>query len=92
MDHVTIRLTTPLRRYAGGQPEVQVPAGTVAEALQQLDTLYPELRGRVVDADGRLRDFVQVHVGRTPLRALGGLPAALKTGDIVSLSSPFSGG
>jgi molybdopterin converting factor small subunit len=92
MDTVTIRLTTPLRRFVGGQHEVKLPARSVAEALQQLGALYPDLRGRLVDADGSLREFVQVHVGKTPLRMLGGLPSALKPGDVVSLSSPFSGG
>jgi len=92
METVTIRLTTPLRKFAGGRHEVQLPASSVGEALQQLVALYPELRGRVVDADGSLREFVQVHVGRTPLRLLNGLPSALKSGDVVSLSSPFSGG
>jgi len=92
MDTVTIRLTTPLRKFAGGKHEVQVPAACVGDALLQLDALYPELRGRVIAADGSLREFIQVHVGRTPLRQLGGLPSALRAGDVVSISSPFSGG
>jgi molybdopterin converting factor small subunit len=92
MEAVTIRVTTALRKFVGGRPEVQVPAHSVSEALQRLVATYPELEGRLTQADGRLREFIQVHVGKTPLRQLGGLPAPLKAGDVISLSSPFSGG
>ena len=92
MDIVTIRLATPLRKFVGGRQEVQVAGRSVAEALAQLDAQYPDLRGRVIGADGGLRDFIQLHVGRTPLRQLGGIAAALQNGNVISLSSPFSGG
>ena len=92
MDTVTIRITTPLRKFVGGRHEVQVPTSSVGGALQHLAELYPDLRGRVIDADGSPREFVRIHVGKTPLRALGGMTSALKPGDVVSLSSPFSGG
>ena len=92
MSTVTIRITTPLRKFVGGQAEVQLAAQSVAEALQQLNFRYPELLGRLTDADGSLREFIQIHVGKTPLRQLGGLPAALRAGDVISVSSPFSGG
>jgi molybdopterin converting factor small subunit len=92
VSHVTVRLSTPLRKFAGGQPQVQLAAATVAQALAQLDVQYPELRGRVLGADGALREFIQVHVGKTPLRQFGGMQAALSGGELISLSSPFSGG
>lgn len=92
MNTVTIRLTTPLRKFVGGRAEVQVSADTVGRALGQLDALYPDLRGRLTDSDGRLRDFIQLHVGKTPIRSLGGVNATLRGGDVLSVSSPFSGG
>jgi sulfur-carrier protein len=92
MNEVTVRITTPLRKFVGGRHEVQVPAQTVGEALLHLNSQYPDLQGRVIDAAGNLREFIQVHVGKTPLRQFGGLPAALKAGDVISVSSPFSGG
>jgi sulfur-carrier protein len=92
MSNVTVRITTPLRKFVGGQAEVQVAAMTVAEALLQLNKRYPDLRGRLTDSDGCLREFIQLHVGKTPLRQFGGLPAALRAGDVISVSSPLSGG
>lgn len=92
MSTVTIRITTPLRRFVAGRHEVQLPPQSVGAALKQLCREFPELEGRLVDASGALREFIQIHVGKTSLRQLGGLPTPLKAGDVVSISSPFSGG
>jgi molybdopterin converting factor small subunit len=92
LNPVTIRLTTPLRKFVGGKAEVQVSANTVKQALEQLDELFPDLRGRLTEADGRLRDFIQLHIGKAPIRSLGGVNATLRAGDVLSVSSPFSGG
>lgn len=92
MPAVTIRLTSPLRKFAGGLRDVELPAKSVGEALQALNARYPALRGRVLDEQGSLREFIQVHVGKTPLRQWGGMQAELQAGDVVCLSSPFSGG
>lgn len=92
MNTITIRVSTPLRRFIGGHHEVRVPARTVGEALQRLSNQYPDLEGRVTDAGGALREFIQIHVGRMPLRQFGGPTARLQPGDVISVSSPFSGG
>jgi molybdopterin converting factor small subunit len=92
MKTITIRVSTPLRKFIGGHHEVQVPAQSVDEALQRLSSQYPDLQGRLTDADGALREFIQIHVGRMPLRQFGGPTARLKPGDVISVSSPFSGG
>lgn len=92
MNQVTIRITTPLRKFVGGQAEVQVSASSVSQALTQLNERFPDMRGRLTESDGSLRNFIQLHVGRTPIQQLGGLAAALNAGDVLSVTSPFSGG
>ena len=92
MTAITIRLSSPLRRFADGLRDVELPAHNVGEALTALNQRYPGLKGRVLDEQGALREFIQVHIGKKPLRQAGGLQAALQPGDVVSLSSPFSGG
>jgi sulfur carrier protein ThiS len=44
-------------------PEIVVPAGTVAEALETVFAQNPRLRSYVVDEQGRLRQHVAVFVG-----------------------------
>lgn len=92
MAPITIRLCSPLRQFAGGAREVPLSAASVGDALLALQARHPALQGRVLDEHGALREFIQVHVGKAPLRQHGGLAAALGPGDVVSLSSPFSGG
>src|SRR5690606_1166884 len=50
-----VRIPTPLRAYAGGRSEVGVSGGTVAAALQDLTSRYPQLRRHLYDDRGRLR-------------------------------------
>lgn len=92
MNEITVRITTPLRKFVGGRHEVRVLARTAGDALLKLTLEYPELQGRVIDAAGELREFIQVHVGKMPLRQFGGLQAPLTPGAVISVSSPFSGG
>jgi sulfur-carrier protein len=92
MNEITVRITTPLRKFVGGRHEVQVRARTAGDALLQLNQQYPDLEGRLTTADGELREFIQVHIGKTPLGQFGGLQAPLAAGTVMSVSSPFSGG
>lgn len=50
-----------LRDLTGGQESVRVAAGTVAEAIEALDRLYPGVKARLTDGD-RLRPGISVVV------------------------------
>jgi molybdopterin converting factor small subunit len=53
-------LTGSIRQQAGGLGCVEVDAGTVRSAIAALESLYPALRGWVVDERGALRRHVKV--------------------------------
>ena len=53
-----------LRDLTDGQEQVEVPGTTLRQALDELTTLYPELRTRLVD-DDRLRSDFSVIVDGT---------------------------
>lgn len=91
-NNVTIRLTSPLRKFANGLDEVPVEARSVGEALRKLVTQYPALNGRIVNADGTLREFIHVYIGKEDAHNKGGLAAAVNGGSVISIMSPFSGG
>lgn len=44
-------------------PEIDVTAGTVAEALEQVFQSNPRLRGYILDDQGQLRKHVVIFVG-----------------------------
>lgn len=65
-----IHIPTPLRAYTGGQQTVNVPGGTVAEALGSLVSAYPELQQNLYTAEGKLRSFVNIYLNDDDIRYL----------------------
>lgn len=73
---VTILLPTPLLTlFPGARRHVEVEAGTVCEALDALDRLWPGMRDRICDSTPAIRRHMNVFVAgeratlATPLRA-----------------------
>ncbi len=92
MSEVTIRIPTPLRGFVGGKDQVAVPAATVREALAALTAGQETFRDRLFTAEGELRRFVNVYLGRDDVRRLGGLEAAVPAGATLTLMVALAGG
>ena len=88
----TVRIPTQLRELSGGQSEVKVDGGTVAEVLEALDAAHPGFRGRLFDDAGKLRRFVNVFVADEDVRFLQGLDSPVAEGDTVSIVPAVAGG
>lgn len=69
----TVRIPSALRATTGGQSRVSVEGATVAEALTNLETEYPGLKGRLRDDHGTIARFVNIFVGGEDVRLLDGL-------------------
>ncbi len=89
---VKVIIPTPLRAYAGKQESVDVPARTVAEALDSLTTQFADLRKHLFADDGRLRSFVNVYVNDEDIRFLEKERTPLKDGDTISIIPSIAGG
>ncbi len=89
---VTVRVPTPLRRLTDGQGEVEVSAGTVREAIEKLDEMYPGFKERVLDENGELRRFVNLYLNDEDVRFLKGADTELKDGDVLSIVPAIAGG
>ncbi|WP_327051105.1 ubiquitin-like small modifier protein 1 [Halomicrococcus gelatinilyticus] len=88
------KLFADLADLAGGK-EVSVdvaPGDTVGDALDALLDPRPELRERVLDEDGTLRDHVNLLRNGTNVTAQDGLATELEQGDELALFPPVSGG
>ena len=57
-----IRLRGPLKAKASDLADHEVDGATVADALQELETAQPALRGWVLDERGELRRHINVFV------------------------------
>jgi len=89
---VIIRIPTTLRPLTAGQPEVEVAAGTVGEAIAALDAAHPGFTSRILDESGALRRFVNVFVSDDDVRFLDGLDTAVPDGGAVAIVPAVAGG
>lgn len=89
---VTITIPTPLRQFAGGQPEMQVDANTAGEALDQLTTTHSELRRHLFSDQNALRNFVNIYVNDEDIRHMNGPDTPVKDGDTILIVPSIAGG
>jgi len=89
---VTVRIPTQLRNLSGNAAEVQVEAGTVAEALKALDAAHPGFGERIFDDSGELRRFVNVFLADEDIRFLQGVDTPITDGQVVSIIPAVAGG
>ncbi|MFN2505727.1 MAG: ubiquitin-like small modifier protein 1 [Acidimicrobiales bacterium] len=87
-----VRIPTQLRSLSGGEAEVAVEGGTVAEVLTALEAAHPGFHGRLFDDDGKLRRFVNVFVADEDVRFLQGLATEVPSGQVVSIIPAVAGG
>ena len=88
-----VKIPTPLRRVTSGKDSAMVSGGSLRECLNQLESQFPGLKERIVDAgSGELHRFVNIYVNGEDVRFLQGLQTALKDGDEVSIVPAVAGG
>jgi molybdopterin synthase sulfur carrier subunit len=89
---VSVRIPTLLRTYTGGESEVSANGDTLAAVLDDLDSNYSGIKGRIVDEQGALRGFVNVYVGNDDVRFLESLETATPEGTQISVIPAVAGG
>jgi adenylyltransferase/sulfurtransferase len=90
---LTIFIPTPLRPYATGLAEVEVNASTIAEALEALTQLHPDLRKHLFTPEGKLRAFVNLYLNDEDVRYLPAKEAtAVAAADTLSIIPSIAGG
>lgn len=93
---VTVRIPTPLRKFADGQAAVQAAVSetgsTVGDVLAELKDRYPGLAQRICDDAGEVRRFVNVFLGDEDIRFLDQLGTAVTDGAELSIIPAIAGG
>ena len=88
---VTIRVPTTLRTLTGGESQVSVEPGTVAEVIDALEAAHPGFHDRLLDDDG-LRRFVNLFVEDEDVRFMDGLDTPVADDQTVSIVPAVAGG
>jgi molybdopterin synthase sulfur carrier subunit len=89
---VKVRIPTPLRKLTNEQEVVEVAAGTIGDAITELQGRFPGIKDRLVDENGAVRRFVNVYVNEEDIRFLQNQTTPLKDGDEVSIIPAIAGG
>jgi adenylyltransferase/sulfurtransferase len=90
---MTINIPTPLQAYAAGSGCSTVEAGTVAEALERLTDMHPELRKHLFTPEGKVRSFVNLYLNDEDVRYLPAGEATVVTDeDTLSIIPSIAGG
>jgi molybdopterin converting factor small subunit len=89
---VSVRIPTILRTYTGGESEVRAEGDTLAAVLDDLDSSYAGIKGRILDESGALRRFVNVYVGNDDVRFLDDLATPTPDGVQISVIPAVAGG
>jgi len=89
---ITVEIPTAFRRFTNGAPKIDCSATTIAEALNQLTTRFPDLSRHVRDEQGQIRQFLKVYLNEEDIRFLGGESCSVKEGDRVLLVPSIAGG
>ena len=88
-----IFIPTPLRQFAEGKDTVEVTAGTIAAALEELTQTHPDLRKHLFTNEGKVRAFVNVYLNDEDVRYLPEKDATkVSSGDTLSIIPSIAGG
>jgi adenylyltransferase/sulfurtransferase len=87
-----ILIPTALRQFTDQKDSVDIPGATVAEALNELTTQYPNLKKNLFTDQGKLRSFVNVYVNDEDIRHLDKTDTALSGDETVSIVPSIAGG
>jgi molybdopterin synthase sulfur carrier subunit len=72
--------------------DVDTSGSTLWDALEGLFAAYPGIRDRILTERREIRQHVNVFVGTTEARTMGGLAAPLSSGMEISIIPAISGG
>lgn len=87
-----VRIPTPLRKLTDNQELVEIMAGTVGDAILELQSRFPGIKDRLIDESGEVRRFVNVYVNEEDIRFLQNQKTPLKDGDEISIIPAIAGG
>ena len=86
------RIPGPLRNLSGGESTVDVAAGDLRTAIDELDSKHPGFKGRLLDDQGQPRQFVNLFLNDEDVRMGKGLDSPLREADEIAIVPAVAGG
>jgi molybdopterin converting factor small subunit len=86
-----VRLSTPLRKFSEGKPEITTDGNTLRDVLSNIDSNSPGFIEKVLE-DEEIKQFINIYVNNEDVRLGKGLDTEVGENDIVSILPAVSGG
>ena len=86
-----VRLSTPLRKFGGGKPEITSEGNTLGEVLSNIDSKSPGFIEKVLE-EGEIKRFINIYVNNEDVRLGKGVDTEVGENDVVSILPAVSGG
>jgi len=83
-----VTLRAPLTDLAGGNRRLELPGGTVGEALRSLEAAWPKTKGWILDEHGAVRRHVNVFLNGERVDAT----ASVRETDVLQVLPSITGG
>jgi molybdopterin converting factor small subunit len=88
----TIRIPGAMRALTAGLADIDVTAGTVRDALAELERRHPGIGARLLDGAGAVKPFIRIYVGPDDIGALSGLDTKVGERDEIAIIPAIAGG
>jgi molybdopterin converting factor small subunit len=88
---VLIHLHSWHRTFTGGSGTVEVEGATVGQCLESLLGRYPDLRGELMDKDGKLKNTIEIYLNLKSAYP-GELLRPTADGDEIHITVALAGG
>lgn len=86
-----VRLSTPLRKFSDGKPEITSAGDTLREVLLKIDSKSPGFIEKVLE-NGEIKRFINMYVNNEDVRLDKGLDTEIGESDVISILPAVSGG
>ena len=89
---ILVRIPTPLRKITQGQDKAEIEAASIGELIDNLDKQFEGFKNRLLDDEGKLKEFINIYLNGEDIRFLNGLETVTKSRDEVSIVPAVAGG
>ena len=87
-----VRIPAALRRLTNGQDKITAEGDTVQEIIDFLEQNFPNIKSRICNEDGEIRNFVNIYINEENVRFLNGISSKINDGDEISIVPAVAGG
>lgn len=89
---VTIKLPAAFHALTGGRRQVPAEGANIREVLVGLDRACPGVLERIMDREGSMRRYVNIHRNDNDIRSLDGLDTMVENQDVIWVIPAVAGG